>query len=88
MLAFFPASTRLHGTDFMEQSKPKSAPPARRFDLQDGLVASGFVALVVGVAAIYWPAALILAGLLFFGFAALIEFARAKEEKQIGTPHS
>jgi hypothetical protein len=50
----------------------------RLLDLQDVLLALGFLALTRGVAAIYWPAALILAGLIFFTFALLIE--RAKKQ--------
>ena len=53
-------------------------------DWQDALLVAGFVCLETGVAFIYWPAALILAGLLFFLFAFLIE--RAKRIKPHGNP--
>lgn len=62
--------------------RPELQTPAKRFDLQDGLVIGGFVALEAGIAAIYWPAALIVAGLLAFGFAYLIERDRAMELKR------
>ena len=45
----------------------------KNLDLQDVLIVAGFLGLESGVAAIYWPAALILAGLIFFSFALLIE---------------
>jgi hypothetical protein len=44
-----------------------------KFDLQDCLLAAGFVSFETGVGFIYWPAALILAGLLCFAFALAIE---------------
>ena len=47
-----------------------------RFDLQDCLIVGGFICLVTGVGVIYWPAALILAGLLFFAAVWLIELAK------------
>ncbi len=49
------------------------------FDAQDALLIAGFVSLETGVAFVYWPAAFILAGLLCFGFAYLIERARPRE---------
>lgn len=58
------------------------------WDLQDGLLVCGFCCLEGGVAAIYWPAALILAGLLCFGFAYSIEKLKAKETAPRGTSQS
>lgn len=51
----------------------------RRFDLQDALLALGIALLAGGVAAIYWPAALILGGVIALLMVALIE--RAKHGK-------
>ena len=45
----------------------------KNLDLQDVLIVAGFLGLESGVAAIYWPAALILGGLMSFAFALLIE---------------
>ena len=50
--------------------------PSSRIDLQDILLVLGFLCLESGVGAIYIPAALILAGVLFFVFASLIERAK------------
>ncbi len=48
----------------------------KRLDLQDALLVVGFLGLESGVAAIYWPAALILGGVICFSFAYLIERAK------------
>ena len=63
------------------RAMPQASKPVKleRFDLQDGLLAVGFISLEIGTWMIYRPAAFILAGSLFFGCAFLIE--RAK------TPH-
>jgi hypothetical protein len=53
----------------------------KRFDLQDSLLLTGVLSLETGVAAIYWPAALILLGLLCLGGVLLIERARKAKEK-------
>jgi hypothetical protein len=45
----------------------------KRIDTQDTLLVTGFSCLEIGVGMIYVPAALILAGILFFVFALLIE---------------
>jgi len=47
-----------------------------KFDLQDFFVALGSFSLVAGTALIYVPAAVILAGVLCFVFAIMIERAR------------
>jgi hypothetical protein len=59
----------------------------KKFDLQDALLLCGFVSFEAGVAAISWPWALILAGMICFGFALLIERAKVAEagkKKQTG----
>jgi len=48
----------------------------KRLDLQDALLVAGFLGLESGVAAIYWPAALVLGGAICFFFAYLIERAK------------
>lgn len=53
--------------------------PEPRIDLQDVLIALGFIALEAGVAMIYVPVALILAGLVLFAFALLIETDKRRE---------
>jgi hypothetical protein len=53
----------------------------RCLDLQDILIVAGIVCAEAAAAVIWWPAALILAALFCFGFAYLIEVARAKEKK-------
>ena len=67
---------------------PDAAPPIRatppvqqpakpeKFDLQDCLVVIGFVSVVSGVTAIYFPAGLIAAGLMLGGSALAIERAK------------
>lgn len=50
-------------------------------DLQDGMVLVGIVCGEAAALVIWWPAALILASLLGFGFAYLIERVKAKERK-------
>lgn len=58
------------------------APPApskwQALDLQDFMLMAGFVSFVAGVAFIYWPAGLIVAGILFFAAVYLIERAKRK----------
>jgi hypothetical protein len=49
---------------------------SKYIDTQDVLLVTGFGCLESGVGMIYVPAAFILAGLLFFIFAALIEKAK------------
>ena len=62
------------------------APANPRFDFQDWLLLLGFLSLESGVALIYPPAALILGGLLCFGFAFLIQkdrmYCERKQEKR------
>ena len=60
-------------------SKPAVAPKPSRVDLQDALLVLGFCCLEAGVAVIYWPAALILAGVLFL--AAALRPARVEGHK-------
>jgi hypothetical protein len=48
----------------------------RHIDTQDVLLVTGFGCLESGVGMIYLPAALILAGVLFFIFALLIEISK------------
>lgn len=64
-----------------EVGKPliPKAPKPSGFDLQDGLVIAGIVTGEAAALVIWWPAALILACLLSFGFAYLIE--RSKKQK-------
>lgn len=61
-------------------SEAPKAEPA--IDVQDVMIVVGFLSLVCGVATIYWPAALIVAGLLFFAFAWLIQLSRPKDERK------
>lgn len=49
-------------------------------DLPDGLIVAGYALVTTGTAAIYWPAGVVVAGLLCFCFAVLIE--RAKKAGQ------
>jgi len=63
---------------------PQAAPPPARLDVQDGLLVAGFSLLEAGVAFIYWPAALILAGTLLFAFAYLIERTKLKQNRLKG----
>lgn len=67
-----------------------SAPPApeSRFDVQDGLIAAGFVAIEVGIGLWSIAAALIVAGLLFFAAAYLIEKSKVTGEKKKRGPVS
>lgn len=53
----------------------------RRVDLQDALLIFGFLSVVGGVAAIHWPSALILAGVMFFVSALLIERTKRADRK-------
>lgn len=74
-----------------EVGKPIAAPKQpspRRFDLQDALIAVGILTGETAALVIWWPAALILACLFCFGFAYMIEIARAKEQKKLGTAKS
>jgi len=54
----------------------------KRIDLQDCLLLGGFACFETGVALISRPWALILAGLICFGFALLIERAKSAETKK------
>ena len=67
------------------------APANPRFDFQDWLLLLGFLSLESGVALIYPPAALILGGLLCFGFAFLIQkdrMYRERKREKCGTAQS
>jgi hypothetical protein len=60
-------------------TKSKEAPAQRqRFDLQDALLVLGVALFESGVAAIYWPSALILGGVMCLLVTALIERAKPK----------
>lgn len=48
----------------------------KKFDLQDALLAVSVLSVEGGVGAIYWPAALILLGLLAFGAVLLIQIGK------------
>jgi hypothetical protein len=63
-------------TEYGKPAAVLQAPANSRFDVQDGLLLGGCLLLVAGIAAIYWPAGLIAAGLLCLGFAHLIERAK------------
>jgi len=57
-----------------EQGRSLPPPaPRQKWDLQDALLILGVLLLEAAAAAIWWPAALILGGLLSLGFAWLIE---------------
>lgn len=60
---------------------PKASP---RFDLQDALLILGVILLEIAAAVIWWPASLILGGILSLGFALLIE--RSKNLKPPNGP--
>jgi hypothetical protein len=67
-----------------EQGRPQPAPPRveSRMDLQDYLLIAGVVFAEAAALVIWWPAALILAAMLCFGFALLIE--KSKSRKKAG----
>jgi hypothetical protein len=48
-------------------------PESKKADLQDVLLICGIALLEIAAAAIWWPSALILGGLLCLGFVCLIE---------------
>jgi hypothetical protein len=61
-------------------TKSKEAPAQRRrIDLQDALLVLGIALFESGVAAIYWPAALILGGVMCLFLTALIERTKPKK---------
>jgi hypothetical protein len=54
-----------------------ASPKQEKFDLQDLMLLAGFISLETGVAVIYWPAAFILAGLIFLTSVAAIQKAKS-----------
>lgn len=66
-------------------AEPEAPAADRSVDLQDILLASGILFLEAAASVIWWPAALILAGLFCLGFAFLIERDRAKRKN--GNPN-
>jgi hypothetical protein len=54
----------------------------KKFDLQDGVLALGVAALCAGVGCVYWPAALIVLGLLCFWAVWLMERTKTKQAGQ------
>jgi len=68
----------------LKQRKPVASESVS-LDLQDYLVITGVMAGESAAVCIWWPAALILACLFSFGFAYMIEIAKAKEAK-LGNP--
>jgi hypothetical protein len=64
------------GEELAELRKKSSVPLVpwwKKIDLQDVFTISGFVCLVSGVSFIFWPAGLILAGLIFYAHVYLIQ---------------
>ena len=58
------------------QTQTSQAAEPRKLDLQDTLLIAGFACLEIGIARISVSAALVVAGVLFFGFAYLIEVSK------------
>ena len=59
-----------------EQAEKSSA--MGKIDVQDVLLLAGFCGVETGIGFIYWPAALIIGGLICFGFAYLIHCCKQK----------
>ena len=50
------------------------------FDLRDGIFAFAIILIAMGVAFIYWPAALIVTGVLLFGISVLPYLRRNRSD--------
>ncbi|HXI92977.1 MAG TPA: hypothetical protein VNO24_23475 [Blastocatellia bacterium] len=65
--------------DAPEKPPVLTSSESQSFDLQDGLLIAGILSLEAAAIVIWWPSALILAGLFALGFVFLME--RAKKKK-------
>ena len=65
-----------------DQPGVAAAPPEPRFDKEDYFFGAGVILVLSGVAFIYWPAALILAGLFCFVFFALNRIVGLQTKKK------